>query len=650
MQNDATVSSAYFDKRPIAIGDEDIVVVSCMRNEAARLPYFLKYYRGLGVNHFFLIDNNSTDDTEAFLQEQPDVSYFKTTTSYRGSAAGRLWMQELADSYALDRWVLTVDVDELLTFPAAEVLDLRDLCRYMDRNGHEGLFAILLDMYSDLPLAKTVYEEGTDFLDTCPFFETDTYRLAPGQNPPFLGVFGGPRGRMFQEGGGVGNGPMMKKVALVKWRQGFSYIYSTHSHRFIQLSDVTGALLHFKFFDTFEEVASRDSQRGDRRQQADYSTYMAHIEGDLSFYGPHSHRLRSPRDLVQLGVTCTSPRYDAFYRYTLKERGVHSGSADLLPAPAAPEGKLTLRSVAALWPFLQNPGIARYFGHPESAPRRDRRALVQEMRKHVHVVDIRSDHVKLRIDEPALHRWHSSGLGIAVFVGERLVSTVMVDGSDPTLVVDVESLEPSMCRVAADVAGAAAADSGGGCAPIAVFLFDASEEGRSGEAASAVGHTVIQSRGARIFSTSWYPDGADAFWDVGFNGVTDKLDRGMLRGWVYDAERGTFEVPLTIYVNGRLVSYTIPNRRRADLDRIDGVVASSRGKGFLKQLPFGYFADVGASVVRIEAFIAGTNIRLRRTPLVLPIQARSAVWDARCRMWAFVTSPDAPEASSPEAP
>jgi len=52
----------------------DIVVLSTMRNEYARLPYFLDYYRQMGVAHFLIVDNDSTDDTRMFLQNQPDVS------------------------------------------------------------------------------------------------------------------------------------------------------------------------------------------------------------------------------------------------------------------------------------------------------------------------------------------------------------------------------------------------------------------------------------------------------------------------------------------------------------------------------------------------------------------------------------------------
>ena len=40
---------------------KEIRLFAIMRNESLRLPYFLEYYKNLGVDRFFLIDNNSTD-------------------------------------------------------------------------------------------------------------------------------------------------------------------------------------------------------------------------------------------------------------------------------------------------------------------------------------------------------------------------------------------------------------------------------------------------------------------------------------------------------------------------------------------------------------------------------------------------------------
>ena len=54
------------DLRPVAnrsdqVRPSDILLFSTQRNEGIRLPHFLKYYRDMGVNHFFFVDNDSTD-------------------------------------------------------------------------------------------------------------------------------------------------------------------------------------------------------------------------------------------------------------------------------------------------------------------------------------------------------------------------------------------------------------------------------------------------------------------------------------------------------------------------------------------------------------------------------------------------------------
>jgi hypothetical protein len=42
------------------IRKDDILMFSTLRNERVRLPYFLQYYREMGVNHFFFVDKDST--------------------------------------------------------------------------------------------------------------------------------------------------------------------------------------------------------------------------------------------------------------------------------------------------------------------------------------------------------------------------------------------------------------------------------------------------------------------------------------------------------------------------------------------------------------------------------------------------------------
>ena len=45
--------------RTAQIKRDDILVFCTQRNERIRLPYFLKYYREMGVGQFFFVDNDS---------------------------------------------------------------------------------------------------------------------------------------------------------------------------------------------------------------------------------------------------------------------------------------------------------------------------------------------------------------------------------------------------------------------------------------------------------------------------------------------------------------------------------------------------------------------------------------------------------------
>lgn len=623
------IPSNFFDKREITLADDDIVVVACMRNEGSRLPYFLDYYRRLGATRFLLVDNASSDGTRELLMSQPDVEYFHTETSFRGSAAGRLWNHEIAETYAVGHWVLTPDLDELFVYPGAERLGLPALCRYLDEQGYDGVYAPMIDMYSDLPLSQTRYEPGSDFLSACPFFDTDSYSLAPITEPPFLGVFGGPRGQMFAASG-QGRGPLYIKVPLVKWRPGHSYIRVAHTHRALQLADVTGAMLHFKFFSTWEHVVANDVARGDRRSANAWTVYADHSTADLCFFGPHSRRYNAPRDLVRLGVMAAPEPLHQFLRDEIARDGDDPGAVrDLLPAPVHAESRLTLRSMAALWPIVQNPAIMRHFSRDEPRSADYRIALVQELRGDFAVVDIRADHILVRVNEPALHRWRRSGLALAAYVGDRLAARTMADGSAPGLVYAADSLEANVCRWELDVAGVARQSARtGGPVRVSVYLYDAGDPEAEPPRAPRTDDPWPAPEDAVIFSADWHSEEIQASPELGLDGVVHTYEDGEIRGWVYDSDRQTFDVPVTVYVDGRVVCYARPNKVRRPLAEQLGCPPTVVGRGFRLPLPLGYFRDAGNESVRVEVRVAGTNVTLRQTPLDLPSRARTARWRA----------------------
>lgn len=60
--------------RTAAIRRGDILCLATRRHEMRRVPGFLDHYRRLGVRHFLIVDNASTDGTDRFLRGQADVS------------------------------------------------------------------------------------------------------------------------------------------------------------------------------------------------------------------------------------------------------------------------------------------------------------------------------------------------------------------------------------------------------------------------------------------------------------------------------------------------------------------------------------------------------------------------------------------------
>ena len=348
-----------FDKPDIDLAGKRIIAVFTAYNEAERIPFFLDYYRRMGVSHFLAIDNNSPDNTRDLLLGQPDVSYFHTSESYVASKAGRLWTTDLADHYCRGKWCLTLDRDEQLVFPGCEHATIGDLCDYLDEYGYEGIFTVFLDMYHPGPLSDAIYTPGQPFLEVCDHFEVNSYFLREPMYFPHVAVFGGPRARIFWEQGKKGSGPSMRKMPLIKWRQGFKYVYSTHSSTPARLADMTGALLHFKFFSSFASFAERELARGDRVQMADYEKYARLAqEQKIAFGNKNSIRYESSTTLVEHGVTVTTRRWLSWLRPRIertlvgREARVYEVALSRAMRTAENQATLKLSQLPVVWSLL----------------------------------------------------------------------------------------------------------------------------------------------------------------------------------------------------------------------------------------------------------------------------------------------------------
>jgi len=288
-----------------------IFLFSTMRNEIARLPYFLEYYRSLGVDQFFIVDNGSTDGTTELLKAQPDVSLWHTKASYRRSKFGVLWINNLLNAYGHKHWCLVVDVDELFIYPHHKTRPLRALTDWLDLGLISSFSAMLIDMYAKAP---TPCAEGQNPLEVLTHFDSGNYTQRRNIRFTELWIQGGPRQRLFFPNAPA-KAPALNKTPLVFWRKHYVYISSTHLLLPRSLNQtyereggekICGALLHTKFLPDIADRAREELKRGEHyANSAEYLAYSDNPEALAQMWSAQSTEYVDWQQLERLGLIST---------------------------------------------------------------------------------------------------------------------------------------------------------------------------------------------------------------------------------------------------------------------------------------------------------------------------------------------------------
>jgi Glycosyl transferase family 2 len=342
------------------IPESGVLCMALAHNEAKRVADFLHHHRALGVAHFLILDDGSSDGTYEYLRAQSDVTLFVPRgTNYKEHKVA--WRKDILDRYASGRWVLLPDLDELFVYPQCDGRGIAAFAAHLDEEGAEAVFAPMVEMYADARLDDTVYQPGQSLLAAFPYFDADGYRLVRPRlkhlllypTPP-LEMYGGPRERLFydfsphtltgargwtmrrfahlgrtmrtgfwERAGNTlarlalsGKAPrpplVMSKLAMVKWRSGLRFSGGPHSvSQSLTLSEIWGALLHFKFMDLPGEVAYRIA----RQQPIAGATHYKRLEAkggfDRSPMYESSRRYGSWRDLLECALLRSTPAWGA---------------------------------------------------------------------------------------------------------------------------------------------------------------------------------------------------------------------------------------------------------------------------------------------------------------------------------------------------
>jgi len=293
------------------IRKDDILVFSTLRNERVRLSYFLRYYRNLGVKHFLIVDNGSTDGTVEFLKCQDDVSLWTTDHGYKRARYGVDWLNWLQSKHGHGHWTVTVDPDEFLVYPFCDTRPLPALCDWLDASSIRSFSAMLLDMYPKGPLDEASYRAGQDPFEVASWFDSGNYSIKKNQKFGNLWIQGGPRARIFFDDLPA-RAPALNKIPLVRWDRSYVYVSSTHMLLPRGLNQVydewggekaSGCLLHAKFLNTFSGKAEEEL---DRRQHyaasREYMAYSEKVKSNPDLWCKWSEKYINWRQLEILGL------------------------------------------------------------------------------------------------------------------------------------------------------------------------------------------------------------------------------------------------------------------------------------------------------------------------------------------------------------
>lgn len=299
------------EDRTTMIRAGDILAVMVLRNEIARLPFFLEHYRRLGVGHFLVVDNGSDDGSAGLLAAQPDVSLWQTDASYRAARFGLDWMTWLQMRYAHGHWCLMVDADEILVFPEMEQGGLPGLTGELEATGRDAYGALMLDMYPRGALDAHSYVPGQDPAEILNWFDDGPWRAVRQYPLGNLWVQGGVRERVFFADD-PRRSPTLNKLPLVKWDRRYAYVNSTHSMLPPRLnaaydgpggSTPAGVLLHSKFLPGIVSRSEIEQQRGEHfHTPASFDDYYARLMAAPDLWCDRSVCYTGVDDLERCGL------------------------------------------------------------------------------------------------------------------------------------------------------------------------------------------------------------------------------------------------------------------------------------------------------------------------------------------------------------
>ena len=270
----------------------------------------MEHYQTLGVAHCVFLDNGSSDRTVEMLCAHRGITVLRTDAPY--ASYENTMKRYLAERYSRDRWHLCADIDELFDYPFSAALPLSGLLAYLNARGFSAVVAQMLDMFSEVPLARLNSLPDDRLKEKYTFYDTSEidrrpYEWADPPRPELKMHWGGIRRAVF----GTNNG--LTKAPLVCMRPGVEPFIEWHQVTGAILADISCVLMHYPFVSTFPDkvIEAVHTGRYGGTTTDEYQAYAAGLaeRPELDFMRRSSRRFCGLEPLIRDGFLVVSEDY-----------------------------------------------------------------------------------------------------------------------------------------------------------------------------------------------------------------------------------------------------------------------------------------------------------------------------------------------------
>lgn len=306
--------------KKIHLKNDEAALVCMLKDGGYYLEKFLEHHRSIGINHFLIIDNGSSDSTKEIAKSYSDVSLYENTLPvYHYECLLRSIISRRVISGG---WFLFSDSDELFEMPRGEMYDISEFLSYCNANGFRGIICQVLDLYSDLSLQETSawpYGDCVAAFDNFSLNEIRKFEYHDDQNIAFSWylreneitnhdvkvMFGGVRSEVF------GENCCLTTHRIVKNDPDVDLYSHPHASGNIRIADFTALLRHYKFAGTVIERDRQQLAQGIWGHEENKSRLSAIGDGaDFVILPRVSHKFTGTEKMIENGFLVCSEAFD----------------------------------------------------------------------------------------------------------------------------------------------------------------------------------------------------------------------------------------------------------------------------------------------------------------------------------------------------